>query len=751
MFCTKCGSTLPDGTKFCPYCGQKMDAPAAAPVPEAPAQSNPVPPVPEQNINVTPTPVPPQAAPVVNPIPTEPTPKKKSPVGIILTVLVLLLVAILGVGGFILWNTTKATTIHLNDYVTVSFEGYETLGTATLDMDYDAYGKALAKALKIKDSDYERLDTMEVLVSAKLQEIYNEFNNVKNMVTLTLSQSTNLSNGDEVTVHFNMDNETAKEHKVQFKGEDMTFTVSGLESIQIIDPFENLTAEFSGIAPNGTFSYQYDGNFQGINSYDFYADKTNGLSNGDVVTVTISTDDTYLLKQGCAVKSKTKEFTVTGLDHYVTDANDLTAEFIQYAKSEAEDSIVAYTANSYNENSKVKDLTYAGYFLLTKKEANGWGSFNEYYMIYKGTVTNTNFAFPDTVVYFPIKFTEVMATSNGVTSNREGNIIGTSQLGNNYHTNGYSNPLLCYIELASSKVDSYNVTAGDGMEVFANYSPIQSISDLSAESIQMLKDDTTTTLITKINADYDKEWHANNFEFYGLYLLTAKNQGNDFRSNNQIYVIYRARVSTDRKNDFEPTMVYYPVEYTGLVNLPNGEFMYSAKNGIIGNFTFSGHWWSTFGYNDQEDMYNDLISVKRDRYTYEVSLAQDELQSVEENTENTSEEATEEAQESTEESTEETTEESIEETTEETTESTEESSEEFSEADTELVTLTLTDAGVNKIQVIKEIRTITGLGLKDAKDLADNTPSVLLESISAEDAASYQEQLEALGATVTVE
>jgi large subunit ribosomal protein L7/L12 len=60
----------------------------------------------------------------------------------------------------------------------------------------------------------------------------------------------------------------------------------------------------------------------------------------------------------------------------------------------------------------------------------------------------------------------------------------------------------------------------------------------------------------------------------------------------------------------------------------------------------------------------------------------------------------------------------------------------------------LTAAGDKKIQVIKEVRSLTTLGLKEAKDLVDNSPKPVLEKASKEDAEKAKAQLEGAGATV---
>src|SRR6266851_2712415 len=65
-------------------------------------------------------------------------------------------------------------------------------------------------------------------------------------------------------------------------------------------------------------------------------------------------------------------------------------------------------------------------------------------------------------------------------------------------------------------------------------------------------------------------------------------------------------------------------------------------------------------------------------------------------------------------------------------------------------TVVLTAAGANKINVIKEIRVITGLGLKEAKDLVEGAPKTVKESVNKEDAAKMKAQLTAAGATVEV-
>ena len=62
----------------------------------------------------------------------------------------------------------------------------------------------------------------------------------------------------------------------------------------------------------------------------------------------------------------------------------------------------------------------------------------------------------------------------------------------------------------------------------------------------------------------------------------------------------------------------------------------------------------------------------------------------------------------------------------------------------------LTDAGANKINVIKAVRTLTDLGLKEAKDLVDGAPKVVKEGVKKEDAEKMKKTLEEAGAKVTL-
>jgi large subunit ribosomal protein L7/L12 len=65
-------------------------------------------------------------------------------------------------------------------------------------------------------------------------------------------------------------------------------------------------------------------------------------------------------------------------------------------------------------------------------------------------------------------------------------------------------------------------------------------------------------------------------------------------------------------------------------------------------------------------------------------------------------------------------------------------------------TVSLKSTGEKKVEVIKAVRAITGLGLKEAKDLVESAPAVVKDGVNKDDAAKFKKELEAAGATVEV-
>ena len=197
-------------------------------------------------------------------------------------------------------------------------------------------------------------------------------------------------------------------------------------------------------------------------------------------------------------------------------------------------------------------------------------------------------------------------------------IVGSSKLdGSWYSTKGYTNPLICYLDIAESYVEEYTVECGDGFEIYSQYQYIEKLDDISEIYKEIIRLKAKGEIEDYINSSYSLD-EAKDLKVVGEYLLTAKSQGNDIKNNNKYIVVFSATVSSAYKR-FEPMVVYFPVEYDGIVKLPGDNYMTTVSGGILGNSKIPDTWDSVDGYIDGEEMYSAIITSNRDKYKYEVS------------------------------------------------------------------------------------------------------------------------------------
>lgn len=504
-------------------------------------------------------------------------------------------------------------TIDLNKYLTVEATGYDGYGTAQTSIDWDAIEEKYGDKLKYTSAAKNEYGGLLSMMSPV--EIVQEH------VSITLDESSELSNGDKVSYTWEIDKDLSKYVKCKVKYKDGSYTVSDLTEVGTFDAFADLDVQFSGIAPSGTAYIDYTGS--DLSLYDFSCDKTSGLKNGDSIEITIQNTNMeyYAEKLGKVPEATSKTYTVSGLQEYISAYSDLTEDFLANAQKEAEDSIFAYTASSYNQTSSLNNLEYAGYILNSVKDGSGYvSSYNDLYIIYKGDVSNSEGAFSAAKVYFPVRFSNILKSEDGSLSYSDNTgIEGFSNLdGGWYGTKGYINPLVCYMEIVESNRDEYTAECGDGFEIYSEYENIEKLEDIEESYKETIYSDAKDKIESYIASTYNGGTVAENLVFAGEYLLLAKSQGNDFANNNAYIVVYAATVSNSNGN-FETTTVYFPVEYDGIVKLPGDEYMVTATVGIIGNSNFPDSWYYTKGYLDGAEMYSSIITSNRDNYKYEVS------------------------------------------------------------------------------------------------------------------------------------
>mgnify|MGYP004507227091 FL=1 len=400
MICVHCGKEIQDNAAFCPYCGTAAKTPAPAetapsPAETAPAESSPKP---------------------------ERSPRKMlAPAAF--------LVALLA-GG--LAFSQRKPTVNLNRYVTLSAEGYDTVGKLNVEFDTDKleadYGKKIAQNFKKVMADNKQ-DTLGLssaaaaLYSGQETDLFAAY-----CATGSADKTSGLSNGDVVTYTWDDNQDAAKElFGVNIKCSDITYKVSGLQKVDFFDAFDGVTVEFNGTAPHGTAAVNCLPTAAAAESLTYTLDTTDGLKNGDTVTLTVRSDqDNFsdcIQKYGALPAAAEKTFTVQGLDEYVTSADKLSESALTALKAQAEDTLNAYAASHWDAGSEqLVGMDYLGNYLLTPKPDSTWTENNLITLVYKVNVHNNYKNYNDEVYeannayYWYITFKNVSVNSEGVIS-----------------------------------------------------------------------------------------------------------------------------------------------------------------------------------------------------------------------------------------------------------------------------------------------------------------------------------------------
>lgn len=418
MVCKKCGTKIENGAKFCTGCGQELNVAY------------------EQNET-----------------------EKDSAKGIPKKILFGAIGAVAVIIAIICITVNAGPTINFDEYVTIEASGYENYGRVTAVIDWASIEEKYGEKLSYTDEARE--------VYGFLLDYTTPVNYLKDVVTVQFSEQNHLSNGDKVEYTWDIDENVSLYLNCKVKSKDGTYKVSSLEEIETFDAFADLTVTFEGISPNGRVVYKYSGEQLGY--YDFSCDKKTGLSNGDTVTVSITESDEYLAALWGMVPSKLEnEYVVSGLQEYVASYSDLSSDFIETLKNDAINAIHIDTS-SYASDSNLSDLKYEGYIYNYINDTSLYSKpYNSIYIIYSGTVSSSTEKFPDTTVYFPVQFTNILNSDGNITYGQNNRTVGFSRLGDTPFcwTVGYVDPSFCYKAIIAENADSYITEVGDGFEAY---------------------------------------------------------------------------------------------------------------------------------------------------------------------------------------------------------------------------------------------------------------------------------------------
>lgn len=281
----------------------------------------------------------------------------------------------------------KGTTVNLNKYATISATGYNAAGAASMKFDYDKFLEDYSKKIKFKSGSKEEKKLQESIWGSAANAM------IQVAVSGSFDKASGLSNGDTVVYSWNYDAQAVKKaFGVTLKSKDMKLKVKGLEEVPVFDPFAGVELVYSGIGPNGYVELKNNSSDEIASKLRFDMDKTNGLSNGDVITVTLRDDGSqapmqYFIKRYNAIPASTeKKFTVEGLGSYVGAAAEIPADTMTKMQSQAQDVINAYVANNWSKEAKMDNLTYIGNYFLKAKN-NTYSGQNKVILVYRASAS----------------------------------------------------------------------------------------------------------------------------------------------------------------------------------------------------------------------------------------------------------------------------------------------------------------------------------------------------------------------------
>ncbi len=437
-FCNNCGAELPEGGKFCTKCGTKVEtAPAAesAPVVEsvvpetvenaAPEtvenmanQATEEPPVYEMPQGM-PQPSPyempqdmPQPSPYGVPQAAPQTDKKeKKPVNkklIIIIAAAALALIIIIVAAIIIANVIKtkkeiaAKTIKFTEeFLQIDYYGYDGFGEASISIDRDEF----------KPVAYEAMGYDEDSKSSKASD---KFIDLIYGINIEVSEKTNLSNKQEITVNITADEDVLEDVDVILKDVELKLTVKGLEKVEEYNPFNDIEVTTSGIDGDVWASWKYVGNKEYLSTYSFDADNYSDLSVGDTFTITL--DDYYvdvmLEDYGVLITETEKTYTIESADHYISTFDEISDDLLASMKEDAEAEIDDYYSSDYLDVT-LDSYEYYGAYVLRGIDSS-WNTYdNVVYLIYKGKVSSDDEEFDPVTVYLPVRFYYVMELADG--------------------------------------------------------------------------------------------------------------------------------------------------------------------------------------------------------------------------------------------------------------------------------------------------------------------------------------------------
>lgn len=325
-----------------------------------------------------------------------------------------------------LLTACSGKSLNMQDYASAVFDGLDTRGAAVVTLDYD----------KIADKVLGQVP--DLTSGEQLLQYTADRAALEMALQCQYDQGQDLSNGDTFHATVQVNEEKAKELGFSVKDAELQFTVEGLREPVIIDAFQDVEVKFVGCAPYAETDVLNNSQNEFLKYVDFVAEPSKGLNNGDTVTVTAHYSEGQAEEYGYVLQSDTKEYTVEGLDVYVTEFSQIDKETLTVIEQQGKDLIegrIARSGNrfggagyhlsvellgSYDVDAAFTcgDLTTAGYYLLNRK-GDGFGgrTYNTLVAVFQAPLQlkssgTTSF---DGTAYFSVPFYDLVRNTEGKT------------------------------------------------------------------------------------------------------------------------------------------------------------------------------------------------------------------------------------------------------------------------------------------------------------------------------------------------
>ncbi|MBR5598023.1 MAG: zinc ribbon domain-containing protein [Lachnospiraceae bacterium] len=372
MFCIQCGTKIEDDSSFCHHCGTKIGE----------VQEKKV--ILENNDNS-------QKQSVV----LEENGKKSK--GKLIGVLAVVITVII----FIVCFNNRTISVDLNKYVIVTTEGYNTLGEAQYQFDYDSFYDDYKDKIKMKTQNGK-----STIVQDWIGDQYYAVEMLRDYFGGSLNQRSKLSNGDVITFSWSCEDDVIKNlFNCHLKYSDIEIQVTDLEEIKTFDPFEGISIGLQGDLPKVTVSVTNNSDNDAIGDI-YYAPISNPiLRNGGNITVQAivrGTEEEFIEKYGMLPSPTEKQYTVEGYREYIFTQDQLTNQHVEELENLTYQEL---QAESWTSDETIEDVEFLGTYIISQKEPK-YGDYEEYGSIYVVCKVKVNCNLDTTLglINYPIEY-----------------------------------------------------------------------------------------------------------------------------------------------------------------------------------------------------------------------------------------------------------------------------------------------------------------------------------------------------------